>query len=390
MRKKYPLLIGFMILVCVFSGLVVYLSGISAPGEPRWRWGTTVASDLQFIDGGSGSDTVVATVINRADREISVTSGYIVQSYWLNNGFIYRSHEQKAQLFGDLTVPCNGTADIHLSLPTDTLVAGKTYAVELNTTESYPPLEQCIGSANWFHTISAPQAFTYYHMIHPGEAGLVEEGIITSLGAAFCDSNYADSMSAEVRNTGDFPITIVGGFVNGRAAINATDSTIHMTGIEKCVIEKNATGSVSLNFPAGTLYYTKQNPFDVKLVTAEGNIIESADMCYSFDFPRSGKIQQPTTSVEKAEITSVQFLPKYGMYDWITASVYNFGSKPIVISSCLLNGKATAILSANTVIEAGSTQTIALQAGTLVQGNKYQLVLISSENNDFINTSTYS
>ncbi len=77
------------------------------------------------------------------------------------------------------------------------------------------------------------------------------------------------------------------------------------------------------------------------------------------------------------------------MYDSITATIHNFGSKPIDISSCLLNGKATAILSGNTFVEAGSTQTIALQAGTLLQGSKYQVVLISSQNNAFVTTETY-
>ena len=36
----------------------------------------------------------------------------------------------------------------------------------------------------------------------------------------------------------------------------------------------------------------------------------------------------------------------------MTVTVHNFGSKPIDISSCLLNGKATTILSANTIVEA--------------------------------------
>ena len=98
----------------------------------------TSVTDLEFIDGGSGNDTVVATVINRADKTLSITSGYIMQSYWLDNGFVYRSHEQAAELFGDLTVPANGTQDIHLSLPKDTLIAGKAYAVELNTTQQHP------------------------------------------------------------------------------------------------------------------------------------------------------------------------------------------------------------------------------------------------------------
>jgi hypothetical protein len=390
--KKHLLFVGLLIFICLFAGIVVYMftGSIGVPGGPERHWEMTRVTNLEFIDGGSGSDTVVATVINSADKALSITSGYIMQSYWFDNGFIYRSHEQAAQLFGDLNVPANGTKDIHLSLPKDTLIAGKTYTVELNTTQDHPSSMRYMDSQNTFHTISAPEPFTFYHMVHPNTFSPVEEGIITSLAAAFCDSNYADSMLVTVQNTGDFPIIISGGFVNGWAAINATDATIHYTGIEQCTIEKNGTGSVVLNFPAGTLYYSKQNPFNVKLVTVEGNTIEGADMCYSFDFPHNGRIEQPTIVVEKAEIATVQFFQKYGMYDSMTATVHNLGSEPIDISSCLLNGKDTTILSGNTIVEAGSTQTIALQAGTLVQGNKYQLVLISSQNNAFINTSTCS
>lgn len=393
MRKKYLLLVGFIIFICCFSGAVYIftLGTIGGPGDTkRNHWGTTFVTDLEFIDGGSGNDTIVAKVINRDDKTISITSGYIIQSYWLHNGFIYRNHEQAAELFGDLAVPANGTGDIHLSLPKDTLIPGKAYAVELNTTQGHPSGVQFIDSQNWFNTISAPKAFTFYHMCHPNADSPVEEGVITGLAAAFCDSNYADSMRAEVQNTGDFPITITGGFVNGWAAINATDSSIHSTGIVQCVIEKNTTGSVTLNFPAGTLYYTRQNPFNVKLVTAEGKIIEGADMCYNFNFPINGRIQQPTTVNEKAEITTVQFFQKYGMYDSMTVAFHNFGSEPIDISSCLLNGKATTILSANTIVEVSSTQTFTVQADPLVQGRTYQVVLVSSQNNAFINTSTYS
>jgi hypothetical protein len=289
-----------------------------------------------------------------------------------------------AELFGDLTVSANGTKDIHLSLPPGTLVAGKTYTVGLNTTQRHPSSMQYLDSKNTFHSISNSQPFTYYHMCHPGTSGLVEEGVITSLAAAYCDANYADSMLVTVQNTGDFPITITGGFVNGLAAINATDSSIHITGIEQCVIEKNSTGSVTLNFPAGTLYYSRQSPFYVKLVTDDGTLIESADPY--FEFPVSDKIQQPTPISEKAEILSVQFFQKYGMYDSIKATVHNLGSEPINISSCLLNGKATTIFSSNTIIEAGNTLTFNLQAITITTGNNYQLVLISSKNNAFISS----
>jgi hypothetical protein len=376
-----------MIFICCFSGAIYLFSSgdIGGSGDrERYNWGMISATNLEFIDGGSGNDTVVATVTNRADKAVSITSGYIMQSYWLDSGFVYRSHEQAAELFGDLTVPANGTKDIHLSLPKDTLIAGKPYAVELNTTQQHRPSIKYLNSQNSFDTISGSETFTFYHMFHPNTSGSVEEGAITRLAAAYCDANYADSMLVTVQNTGDFPITIAGGFVNGRAAINATDWSIHSTGIVQCIIEKNATGRVTLNFPAGTLYYSRQSPFNVKLVTADGNLIEGADPY--FEFPVSDKVQQPTSIDEKAEISSVQFFQKYGMYDSISATVHNFGSKPINISSCLLNGKSTTIFSGNSIIEAGSTQTFTLQTSTVTAGNNYQLVLISSQNNAFINT----
>jgi hypothetical protein len=387
------LLVGFIILIGCFFGLVVYIftSGtIGGLGGPERDWEMTRVTNLEFIDSGSGNDIVVATVINRADKAVSITSGYVTQSYWIDNGFVYRSHEQAAELFGDLTVPANGTKDIHLSLPQDILISGKTYAVGLNTTQQHPPSMKYISSQNSFHTISAPKTFTFYHMCHPNTQSSVEEGVITWLAAAYCDSNYADSMLATVQNTGDFPITIAGGFVNGRAAINATDSTIHMTGKEQCVIEKNATGSVTLNFPAGTLYYARQNPFNVKLVTAEGNVIECADMCYPFDFSISGRIQQPVVVKEQAIITGVKFSRVGGNNDVIAVTIHNLDSNPIDVLSSLLNGKATTILSSNTIVDVGSTQTFTLEAGTLVQGREYQVVLISSQNNAFIHASTYN
>jgi hypothetical protein len=390
LQKKHLLLAVFMIFICCFSGFVVYtFTSNPLDNVRRNHWPESMVTDLEFIDGGIGNDTVVARVVNSADKELSITVGYIMQSYWLDNGFIYRSHEQVARLFGDLTVPANSTKDIHLSLPKDTLIEGKAYAVELNTTQQYSSSLKYLDSQNSFTIISASKTFTFYHMCHPNTLSPVEEGVITWLAAAFCDSNYADSMSATVQNTGDFPINITSGFVNGIGAINATDASIHITGIEQCVIEKNATGTVTLNFPARTLYYTKQDPFNVKLVTAEGNLIEGEDMCYSFDFPVSGRIQQTAVVNEKAEITTVQFFQKSGMYDLMTVTVHNFGSEPINISSCILNGKATAILSSNSIVEAGSTQIFALQTGSLAQGGKYQVVLISSQNNAFMNTSTY-
>lgn len=381
-----------MIFICIFSGLIVYIfnSNTYGPGSPERNYmDISAVTGLKFIDGGFGNDTVVAAVTNRADKAFTITSGYILASYWLENGFVYNSHDQPAQLFGDLTVPANGTKDIHLSLPKDTLIPGKSYAVELNTTQEHPSSMNYLGSQNIFNTISALQTFTFYHMFHPNTPGLVEEGVITSLSAGFCDSNYADSMLATVQNTGDFPITIKGGFVNGNAAINATDSSIHITGVEQCIIEKNATGSVVLNFPAGTLYYARQNPFNVKLVTAEGTIIESKDLLYYGFGSSKDRFQFPAVVKEQAEITGVKFSHMGGNDDSITVTIHNSGSNPIDILSSLLNGKATTILSSNPTINAGNSQTFTLQAGALVPESKYQVVLISSQNNGFVGSSIY-
>ena len=402
MGKKYLLLVGFMIFICLFSGLVAYIfisATIGGPGGPeRDNRDMPIVAGLKFIDGRSSNDTVVATTLNKSNQAFTIISGCVRQSYWLNNGTVYIGHEQTAELFGDLTVPINGTKDIHLSLPKDTLIAGKTYSVGLVTDQNpqQGKFKYDETSQNSFSVISAPEAFVFYHMRHPSASSPVEEGIITSLAAGYYPSNYGDVIGAEVQNTGDFPIIITGGFVNGVAAINTTDSSIHLTGIEQCVIEKNATGSITLNFPALSLYNQMQNniPFNVKLVTSEGNIIEYPDTYYypflSNNPPFWGRIQQPAVVKEQAIITDVKFSHVGGNDDAIALTFQNSGSNPITISSSLLNGKAATILSKNVIVNADSTQTITLQAGTLLQGNKYQVVLISRENNAFITTSTYS
>ncbi len=161
--------------------------------------------------------------MNPTHEPLTVTIGYILQSNWIVNGTLYLGHEQKAELIGGLAIPINGTKDIYLSLPKGTLIAGKTYTVELNTTQQTPPLFKYLDSQNSFNCLSDPEAFTFYHMCHTDASGPVEEGVITDLSACYYTSNYADHIEAEVRNTGDFPITITGGFVNGEAAINTSD-----------------------------------------------------------------------------------------------------------------------------------------------------------------------
>ncbi len=126
------------------------------------------------------------------------------------------------------------------------------------------------------------------------------------------------------------------------------------------------------------------------MVTAEGTIIGIPDTYYyAFNFPINGGIQQPAVVNEQAEITAVKFSNLGGNNDAVAVTIYNSGPNPITISSGMLNGKATTILSNNSAVDAGSTQTFTLQASTLEQGSKYQIVLISSQNNGFVYSSIY-
>jgi hypothetical protein len=377
-----------MIFICLFSALVVFtiISGPTGSFERR-HLDPFQITNLEFIDGGSEKDTIVATTKNTTNETLTVTSGQVTQYYWVDNGTAYQNpiqgHEQAVGLFGDLTIPINGTKNIHLSLPTDTLILGKTYSVKLVADNHIQ--QNCVD------LISGRERFIFYHMYHPDASGPVEEGIITFLlpgGHHYSNSGEVngDVMMTLVQNTGDFPITIMGGFVNGAAAIKTADAM----GVEQCVIEKNETKNVFLNFPAKSLPDQEQNNtrLNVKLVTAKGNTIEYADeFYYALSFY---DIQQPVVVKEQAVITSVKFSDGDMSRGTVLVTVENSGSNPINISGSLLNGKATVILSNQAIIGVGSTQTFTIQAGTLVQGNKYQVVLISSQNNPFIYASTFS
>jgi hypothetical protein len=396
LRKKYLLPVGFTIFIYIFSGLAIYMftsTTIGGSMDPEKFWDVPRITNLEFIDGGSGNDTIVATASNRINPTLTITSGLVTQYSWLNNGIVYGSHELVAELFGDLTVPINGTQYIHLRVPKDALIAGKAYSVELVSDQHPKPVGFNYDTSQKYITLdSAPERYIFYHMYHPNSKSPVEEGIITDIAAGYYPYNYADHIEASIQNTGDFPITITGGFLNGLAAINTTDSSIHITGIEQCVIEKNATGSVDLTFPALSLYDQMQNhiPFNVKLVTAEGNIIEYPDTYfYAFDFPINSRIQLPTIVKEQAAITSVKFYDLGGNENAMAVTIHNLGSNPMNISSSLLNGKVATILSSNSIAEAGATQTLTLQASKLIQQSKCQVVLISKENNAFVYVSTF-
>jgi hypothetical protein len=362
-QKRRLLLVSSIMALILFAGITFYLSQPSY--HDNFPKIPTSITAYQFVDGGTNNDKIVVEVVNGGQEAIEIASGYV------NN--------QSVELSGNLTIPTHTNKTVTLSMPTDSLVAGRQYNVSLIT-------------ANSDYPITCSPRYFFHHMYHPDASGPVEEGVITFLlpvGHHYSNNGEVngDVITALVQNTGDLPITIMGSFVNGAAAIKTVDSM----GAEQCVIEKTETKPVILNFPAKSLPDQEQNniPLNVKLVTAKGNTIKYVDDFY-YAFPISVDIKQPAVVEETAEIATVQFFPKYGMYDSMTATVHNFGSIPINISSCLLNGKATTIFSDNTIIEAGSTQTFTLQAGTLVQGSTYQVVLISSQNNAFVNTSTYS
>ena len=139
------------------------------PENPIRNWDQPRVTGIGFIDGGSGNDTVVATAINRSNQILTITNGTVRQSYWLDNGTIYLSHQQKAELFGDLTIPINGTEDIHLSLPKDSLIAGSAYSVELVSNQHPQPVGFKYDTSQKYITLdSAPERYIFYHMDHPG------------------------------------------------------------------------------------------------------------------------------------------------------------------------------------------------------------------------------
>jgi len=319
-------------------------------------------TNLEFIDGGTGSDTILATVESEL-LAINITGGYV-------NG-------NATTISGSLTVPEGETGRVLLTLPSGTLVAGREYRLELKLSrkDALP--------------LFASKRYVFYHMYHPDTPGLVEEGVITDLFPSYY-SRYApdaDCMTCTVQNTGDFAITITGGFINGHAARNTTELTI----------EKGESGQVTMYFAPASLMDRMNNkvPFLVKLVTARDNIIAYAEPYYYPDprhyFGENYSIPDLPVILEEGEITNLQFTDGGTGNDLIIASLRNSGSASINITSCLVNGRAAYFLPPVVVIPPGGTEnlTLPLPGGTFVGSETYQVVLITSNSNAFVRTSSY-
>lgn len=383
MAKKRLLLVSFLILFVICAGIVAYLftSNMLEPDVLVPNMSYFDIKNVAFVDGGPGNDTIVATVINRSDKIFTVTGGYAAQRNWVQNGRIQQNeHPFVTELFGDLTIPRNNTGDIHLSLPRDTLVAGREYLVYLNGTN------QDHGSS-----VGTSKRYVFYHMYHPSSSAPVEEGVIKQLSFSIIHLNYLDSILAEVQNTGDTPITIEGGFANGMAALNATDA---QTRQGPCVIEPNATGAVNLSFKAESYMLTQWeggNPFNVKLITTQGNVIDYPEKIFVAWRMNQFWVKEPIVHAEKTEISNVKFNYDSLGNGLMTLTVRNTGENMIELTGGMLNGKTLTTELLNYVIEKGSIKTITLPllGEKPNQGSQYQLVLISSQNNAFIYSSFY-
>ena len=383
MAKKRLLLVSFLILFVVCAGIVAYVftSEMLEPIVLVPNMSYFDIKNVAFVDGGSGNDTIVATVINRSDKIFTVTGGYAAQRNWVQEGRIQQNeHPFVTELFGDLTIPSNTTGDIHLSLPRDTLDAGMEYLVYLNGTN------QDHGSS-----VGTSKRYVFYHMYHPFASAPVEEGVITQLSFSIIHLNYLDSIMAEVQNTGDTPITIEGGFANGMAALNATDA---QTRQGPCVIEPNATGTVNLSFKAESYVlnqYESGNSFNVKLITTQGNVIEYPEKIFVPWRMNQFWVSEPIVHPEKTEISNVKFNYDSLGNSLITLTIRNTGENMIILTGAMLNGKTLTTELLNYVIEKGGVTTITLPLPAEIpnQGSKYQIVLVSSQNNAFVYSSSY-
>jgi hypothetical protein len=316
-------------------------------------------TNIDFVDGGNSNDTIKFTVLNTLyNMTLSI------QDCIVNN--------QSVKFSGDLTIPGKSTGNITLTLASGALVGGEKYDIWINP-----------NATNGVFTIRTNQKYIYYHMYHSDAKGPIEEAIMTELFPGYYNRYFSyDEMGATIQNTGDFPITITGGFVNGMAAINTTG---HLT------IGKNETAQVDMLFPPRSLMDQMRSgkPFQVQLVTASNNLIGYVEPYYNPD-PNIGiNSEKPTAVIEKGEITDVQFNDSNSSEGTIIVTFRNTGSNPITIGSSLLNGKAATMLQNSTIVSSSSAEELTLKAGTLVHGSKFQIVLITSQNNAFIQTSIY-
>lgn len=358
MRKR----IATSVIVIVFSAIVILAIAsweiqpdfVPEPLPRPYR-----ITNLQFIDGGTGDDTILVTVKSESEA-INITGGYV--------------NENATTISGTLTIPEGETGTVTLTLPSGTLVAGREYRLELklNRKDALP--------------LFASERYIFYHMYHPDTPGPVEEGVITELFPNYY-SRYtpdADRMTCTVQNTGDFAITITGGFINGNAARNTSGDL---------TIEKGDHKQVTMYFPPASLVDQMLNkiPFQVKLVTARDNIITYAEPQY-LPWKDDGNTPEPVIVPEQGEIRNLQFVDGGTSNDLIIGTVENTGSVSMNITSSLVNGKAAYFLPSVVVVPTGGNEivTLPLPAGTLVDSATYQVVLITSHSNALVCTSTYS
>lgn len=97
-------------------------------------------------------------------------------------------------------------------------------------------------------------------------------------------------------------------------------------------------------------------------------------------------VSEPIVHAEKAEISNVKFNYDSHGNSLMTLTVRNTGEKMIELTGGMINGKTLTSELLNYVIEKGGVTTITLPLlGEIPnQGSKYQLVLISSQNNAFV------
>ncbi|MCW3999828.1 MAG: hypothetical protein NWE93_06280 [Candidatus Bathyarchaeota archaeon] len=95
------------------GGMTINLMGTAEQG---------VITNLQFTDGGTGDDTITATVQNTGDIAITITGGFV-------NG------DAATAYAGDTTIAKGATGDITLTLPTGTLVDATQFQIKLTTSK---------------------------------------------------------------------------------------------------------------------------------------------------------------------------------------------------------------------------------------------------------------
>ncbi len=260
LSKKMLLITAIIILVIFCPFIVSVFTSSLRPigGENEFPY----AANITFLDGGNSNDTIKFTVFN------TLSTALTIQECIVNNQYVKFS--------GDLTIPSESTGKIMLTLSSGALVGGKQYDICINP-----------NATNGIFTIHTQQRYIYYHMYHPNVEGPVEEAVIIELFPGYYNKYFSyDEMGATIQNTGDFPITITRGFVNGMEAINTTG---------QLTIDKNKTAQVNMLFPPRVLLdqMLSGKPFEVKFITTNDNLITYVEPYY---YPDPNIIGNPTNS----------------------------------------------------------------------------------------------